>query len=107
MRETLIQYCARLETELAAARKEYEIEHAEHMKTVDVAQAALKAKEEAERDVARLDKLQDMTKGYGKGWILRNSTRGRGMRLHETDQDGAWPTVRAAIDAAIDEERKP
>ena len=82
MSETLFQYCDRLERELAAA---------------------LKAKEEAKRDVARLDKLQDMTKGYGKGWILRNSTRGRGMRLHETSQDGAQPTVRAAIDEA----RKP
>ena len=44
-----------------------------------------------------LDALQAMTKGYGKGWILRESTTGRGMRLHETSQDGARPTVREAI----------
>jgi cell division septum initiation protein DivIVA len=42
-------FARQLERELADARREYEIEHAEHMKTVDVAQAALKAKEEAEQ----------------------------------------------------------
>ena len=31
-----------LERELAAARTEYKVEHAEHLKTVDVAQAAIK-----------------------------------------------------------------
>ena len=49
---------------------------------------------------ARLDWLQSQTKGYGKGWICRDSTSGRGMRLHETSQDGASPDVRSAIDAA-------
>lgn len=49
-------------------------------------------------DTRRLDALQKLTTGYGKGWILRGSYTGRGMRLHETDQDGASPTVREAID---------
>lgn len=53
------------------------------------------------QDVARLDFLQAQTKGYGLGWILRESVTGRGMRLHETSQPEASPTVREAIDAAM------
>jgi hypothetical protein len=56
-------------------------------------------------DTERLDKLQRLTTGYGKGWILRDSFNGRGMRLHETLQDGVYPTVREAIDA-FDEQEK-
>ena len=52
-----------------------------------------------EEDQERLDKLQRMMKHYGHGWILRNSTTGRGMRLHETSDEGAHTTVRGAIDA--------
>ena len=55
---------------------------------------------ELEADKARLDFLQEQTKGY-YGWILRESSQGRGMRLHETSQEGAKPTVREAIDAAM------
>ncbi len=44
-----------------------------------------------------LDWLQEQTKGYGLGWIVRNSCCGRGMRLHETSQEGAVPTIREAI----------
>ncbi len=55
---------------------------------------------EAKADAERLDYLQSITQGYGKGWILRDSSTGRGMRLHETNMEGAQPTVRAAIDAA-------
>lgn len=55
----------------------------------------------AELDAWRLDALQSTTKGYGAGWILRESTSDRGMRLHETTQEGAQPSVREAIDAAL------
>lgn len=49
-------------------------------------------------DTQRLDKLQALTQGYGKGWILRYSSTGRGMRLHETHEDGAEKDIRKAID---------
>ena len=35
-------------------------------------------------DTELLDALQSETKGYGDGWVLRESSNGRGMRLHET-----------------------
>lgn len=53
-----------------------------------------------QEDRDRLDFLQSRTKGYGKGWIARNSSTGRGCRLHESSRDGATPLVRDAIDAA-------
>jgi hypothetical protein len=49
-------------------------------------------------DTERLDKLQRLTKGYGLGWILRDSTTGRGMRLQESSAPGAADSVRQAID---------
>ena len=49
-------------------------------------------------DTERLDALQNLTKGYGHGWILRVSTSGRGMRLHETGRSGAQHNIREAID---------
>jgi len=49
-------------------------------------------------DTERLDALQNLTKGYGNGWVLRVSSMGRGMRLHETGQEGGQPNVRNAID---------
>lgn len=49
-------------------------------------------------DHLRIEKLQRLTTGYGKGWILRDSSTGRGMRLHETELEGATPCVREAID---------
>jgi len=48
-------------------------------------------------DSQMLDALQELSTGYGKGWILRGSCNGRGMRLHETTLDGAVPNVREAI----------
>ena len=54
--------------------------------------------EELMEDKKRLDKLQFLTKGHGNGWILRDSSTGRGMRLHETQLEGAVPDVREAID---------
>jgi len=56
---------------------------------------------ELEADKGRLDFLQEQTKGYGQGWLLRESVLGRGMRLHETTQEGAKPKVREAIDDAM------
>lgn len=52
----------------------------------------------SEGDTGLLDKLTESAKGYGKGWILRESVRGRGMRLHETSQEGASRTPREAIE---------
>ena len=52
-------------------------------------------------DTARLDKLQGSTEGYGDGWMLRRSTTGRGMRLHETADPNAIRDVRQAIDAYL------
>jgi len=49
-------------------------------------------------DTELLDALQELTKGYGMGWLLRNSSYGLGMRLHETTADGALPDVREAIE---------
>lgn len=50
-------------------------------------------------DSDRLDKLQNLSAGYGTGWILRKSGSFRGMRLHESTHDGANLDVRKAIDA--------
>ncbi len=56
---------------------------------------------EARTDTERLDWLQSQTRGYGKGWICRNSSMGRGMRLHETTFELTTGTVREAIDRAM------
>ena len=55
-------------------------------------------------DKARLDWLQCQSRKAGvpdRGWIARNSTQGRGYRLHETSQHGHAKDVRAAIDKAM------
>lgn len=52
-------------------------------------------------DTERLDWLQAQAIGYGNGWLARESTTGRGFRLHETEHEDAKPTVREAIDAAM------
>ena len=49
-------------------------------------------------DKERLDAMQKLTVGYGHGWILRMSSNGRGLRLHETELESAVPDVREAID---------
>jgi hypothetical protein len=54
-------------------------------------------------DTEMLDWLQKNAKGYGLGWICRNSHIGRGLRLHETSQSDAQPTVREAIRAFMEE----
>lgn len=52
-------------------------------------------------DTERLDFLQKLTAGYGRGWLLRLSGYGRGWRLHETSTLGAVPDVRDAIDKVM------
>lgn len=52
-------------------------------------------------DKNRLDFLQMITRGYGNGWLLRESSSGRGMRLYETSMDGAMPDIRDAIDKEL------
>ena len=59
-----------------------------------------------ERDTELLDFLQSTTTGYGAGWILRKSYIDRGMRLHETEMEGAKKTVREAISEAMNKERQ-
>ena len=51
-------------------------------------------------DKERLDFLQELTdrKNYTGKVILRESTTGRGWRLHETSQDDGVSSVRDAID---------
>lgn len=53
-------------------------------------------------DTERLNALQKLTKGYGGGWMLRESKTGRGMRLHETSQPEAVLDIRDAIDKYLD-----
>lgn len=53
-------------------------------------------------DTEMLDWLQENTKGYGSGWICRDSFTGRGLRVHETSLSGAKPTIREAIADAIE-----
>ncbi len=53
-------------------------------------------------DTELLDALQSTAKGYGNGWVLRESSNGRGMRLHETldlppNEGEAVEDVRQAI----------
>ena len=56
-------------------------------------------------DTEMLDFLQKNTKGYGVGWICRDSYTGRGLRLHETEigaDKGTRSTVREAIAKAME-----
>ncbi len=55
-------------------------------------------------DTDRLDFLQDHMKGYGYGWICRDSDSGRGLRLHETSHNEAVWDIRKAIDNFIEKE---
>lgn len=66
--------------------------------TLNKVRAHLDDKVKTFTDTERLDLLQKLTKGYGNGWILRNSSQGRGLRLHETSLDSAVKNVRQAID---------
>ncbi len=59
-----------------------------------------------------LDWLQSQTKGYGEGWILRQSNTGRDMRLHETpgtpeelSEGRVCTDVRKAIIIAIEKQK--
>jgi len=60
--------------------------------------------DELGRDRERLDWLESQTGDQHLGWICRDSTTGRGWRLHECQSqwDGrAQPNVRAAISLAM------
>ncbi len=52
----------------------------------------------AKADRDRFDKIQAMTTGYGKGWVMRLSGSSRGLRLHESSRPEAVESVRMAID---------
>jgi len=56
-------------------------------------------------DTEILDWLEQNATGYGRGWICRPSTTGRGWRLHETSDEDAKSTPREAIIARILYER--
>lgn len=57
-------------------------------------------------DEDMLDWLEKNARGYGNGWVCRDSTTGRGLRLHETSGSDAKPTVREAIEDAIRREAR-
>ncbi len=52
-------------------------------------------------DTERLNKLQELTQGYGRGWIVRLSSYGRGIRIHESSRSEAVLDIRKAIDNFI------
>lgn len=52
-------------------------------------------------DTELLNWLDKNAKGYGKGWICRDSTTGRGLRIHETGIPNATPNIRDTIRAFI------
>lgn len=57
-------------------------------------------------DTSRLDALQEKLGQYTGKVICRWSEVGRGLRLHETDQKGAVPSIREAIDNFLEEEEE-
>lgn len=64
-------------------------------------------------DTELLDWLQSQTRGYGKGWICRLSSTGRGMRLHETSgtpeelsRGSVRTDVRQAIITVIERQKR-
>jgi len=57
-------------------------------------------------DTEMLNWLDNNARQYGNGWICRDSTTGRGLRLHETTDARAKSTVRAAIIEAMKNETK-
>lgn len=58
-------------------------------------------------DKQRLDYLQSESTGYGNGWILRVSSKERGLRLHESKRSGATRDIREAIDDFINQRSTP
>lgn len=54
-------------------------------------------------DTERLDWLQNHMHEYGRGWILRISTCGRGLRLHESSGRGYSIKPKHDIREAIDD----
>ena len=72
--------------------------------TIETLRAQLTAAEqrarEAEKDAERLEFLESQAKS-GLFWVARPSITDRGYRVHQTTSTAGYPTVRAAIDAAI------
>ena len=60
--------------------------------------------EELRDDRIRLDWLQDQLdkRSYTGKCVFRWSSTNRGMRLHETSEDGAVDDIRQAIDNAME-----
>ena len=52
-------------------------------------------------DTEMLDWLDKNAKGYGNGWVCRDSVCGLGLRLHETSDEESYPNVRTAIYQAM------
>ena len=52
-------------------------------------------------DSMRIEFMEKMRTGYGKGVILKLSSIGHGLRLKETSLSSAKPTIREAIDDVI------
>lgn len=76
----------------------------DHSHALDLAaeiERMTKRLEEARKDADRLDFIESM--GNGAPWIARQSSLGRGYRLHN-DKHGTHITARGAIDAAIKEQ---
>jgi len=62
----------------------------------------IKINNDQKADTERLNAMQKLTVGYGIGWILRKSTSGRGLRLHETTNENGVYDIRKAIDDYLD-----
>jgi hypothetical protein len=68
----------------------------------ELASSAQRCVAGAPTDKDRLDWLFKQGKPSGLGWTARDSTTGRGYRLHQTvDGEPSWVSPRAAIDAAM------
>lgn len=61
---------------------------------------------ELREDSVRLDRIEELgtySRLPDRGWMLRRSTSGRGLRLYETSIFDNQPTIRRAIDKFFDE----
>jgi hypothetical protein len=58
----------------------------------------------ARTDTERLDWLTAKGRRLPVGWVVRDSSTGRGFRLHQTEGRESYADPRKAIDAAMDAE---
>lgn len=56
-------------------------------------------------DHDRMQWIEDQAKP-GLAWVARQSTRGRGFRLHQSRTLGDWSTAREAIDDAMSRQKE-